>query len=62
MAISINIETDNAAFGEDNRDVAIEVAKILESIVERILDNECIEDMKLRDSNGNTVGSLYIDE
>lgn len=62
MAISITIETDNAAFGEDNRDVAVEVAKILESIVERILDNEYIEDMKLRDSNGNTVGDFTVDE
>ena len=62
MAISIHIETDNSAFGETAHEKAIEVAKILEGIVERILDNEEVEDMKLKDSSGNTVGELFIDE
>ena len=51
MAITITIETDNAAFN-DNSDNQ-EVARILNELASKIERNDC---GGLRDINGNTVG------
>lgn len=53
--IVIRIETDNAAF-ENNR--GPEVRRILKEAGARLVDGS----RKLRDLNGNTVGSIAIDE
>ena len=55
--IDINIETDNAAF-DDNE--GVEVAAILRQLAERF--EYGLTDCNLKDSNGNTVGSCYISE
>jgi hypothetical protein len=51
----LEIETDNDAFHPDAR---LEVTSILRGLVKRIDEGET--DGKLRDSNGNTVGSFAL--
>lgn len=56
---SLNIDCDNAAFGEDPED---EVIRILGDVVERL--RRGFRDGKVMDVNGNTVGDfeLEVDE
>lgn len=62
MQITITINTDNAAF--EGISGPTEARKILERVAERIGESDVlvIDDWKLRDSNGNTVGSVAITE
>jgi hypothetical protein len=60
MTITITIQTDNEAFQPDP---AAEVARILNKYFVDPLDRvdlEYITGLKLRDINGNTVGSVSI--
>lgn len=59
MKFKIEISTDNAAF-EDN--VAAETGRILRKIANDIVFFEVDEVYPLRDSNGNTVGHLTVEE
>lgn len=61
MKITINIDCDNAAFGESRKAAAAEVARILDHLV---IDLICfgLEDHKLRDINGNRVGQLTVED
>lgn len=58
MQLQITIELDNAAF-QDNPD---ELRQILATIADRVPHrlNESDGPLKLRDSNGNTVGSAQV--
>lgn len=62
--LSITIETGNAAFGDaddaEGPAAGYECAAILRSIADRLEAGET--DGKLRDSNGNTVGSFELTE
>ena len=53
MTITINIETDNDAFTHDR---ACEVLRI----IREHLNSRGLDDGKLRDINGNTVGCVTI--
>lgn len=52
----IEIDTDNDAF----EDLEYELATILRKAIKKLESG--ILDFKLRDSNGNTVGSAYLEE
>lgn len=57
---SIVIKTNNASFGDTEQEKMHEIAKILKKV---IIDIEADSDHKniiLTDSNGNTVGNMYI--
>jgi hypothetical protein len=56
----LQITTDNAAFGEDDTDKAYEVARILEDVARRIREDLEFAH-RLRDINGNRVGSCGFD-
>lgn len=60
--IVITLETDNDAFGIDQWEVAQELSSILRRLATQVLENEVVEDTKLMDSNGNTVGLLEVKE
>lgn len=53
--ITITIRTENAAFQAEQR--AIEVARILRTLADRLLGGECLPE-NLRDANGNHVGNV----
>ena len=53
----IEIDCDNAAF-EDN--LEYELADILRKAAKKVSNGDL--DFKLRDSNGNTVGSAYLED
>ena len=53
MKIIIEIECNNAAFSDNS--LAAELSTIFEKIIDKAQDNENIA---LRDSNGNVVGSF----
>ena len=53
--VTITINTDNAAFEDDPWG---EVASILESIATTMRDYQYLVSEKVRDSNGNTCGSI----
>lgn len=57
MTFLLKIETDNAAFADGN--AASEVARILRETATKIESGHT--DGKLRDSNGNTVGSFALE-
>lgn len=59
MEFGLTIDIDNEAFQPYPAD---EVARILGGIVETIVDSGVIGDMTLVDSNGNTVGKMYVKE
>ena len=63
MNISINIEnTDNAAFGETQEELIIEVRRILQNISNN-LDNMLEDNFHIiRDINGNNVGYIIIEK
>lgn len=52
----LKIETGNAAFGDSDEEKRAEVARLLETVVYRLLE-ENDTNGQLRDVNGNTVGS-----
>jgi GTP cyclohydrolase I len=53
----LQIQTDNAAFGETLEDVASQVARILRRVAEEIERAGLADDpRRVRDANGNTVG------
>ena len=52
--LTIRIKTSNAAFQDGNREA--EIARILRELAERIEDDEY--PAKLKDVNGNTVGTV----
>lgn len=60
MRLTIEIDCDNAAFGDDR---GPEVFRILEPVIrEWKLDGSPDWARKLRDTNGNTVGSVKVSE
>lgn len=58
MKIQITIETDNAAFEDDPS----ELARILETVAAKTEGLEPGEKANLRDINGNTVGTVRIED
>ena len=63
MNVKIELEMDNAAFGEDLDSMAEETAKILGSLCERWKRFGMQEDTRsLFDSNGNKVGRFVLSE
>jgi len=63
MNISINIEnTDNAAFGETQEELVVEVRRILQNITNN-LDNMLEDNFHIiRDINGNNVGYIIVEK
>ena len=53
----LEIATDNAAFHEDGGGATHEIARILRETADRVEAGASTN--KLRDANGNTVGSVY---
>ena len=58
MKYIIEIDTDNAAFGESAQDISNEITRIL---IEQVIDKQLqydhfVEPLKLKDINGNTIG------
>ena len=63
--LRIEIETDNAAFGNDGDDAGPEVFRILEPVIREWKGSGTYGpdwNRKLRDSNGNTVGFARVTE
>ena len=63
MKINIEIECDNAAFGETNYEIGEELRRILDDLGQRLSENgppEPGDPLILRDINGNHVGKAYI--
>lgn len=58
MKFTVTVDCDNAAF-EDN--LKAKLSKILKDLAKRIALDEGF-DFSLRDSNGNKVGSSYLDD
>lgn len=60
-SITIKINMDNAAFEDDPQG---EVIRILGQVIGKINHGLCVADAegKLRDTNGNTCGSVEIEE
>lgn len=62
MQFRLEINCDNAAFGEpeqDSTDLLDEIARILQTSSQLVADG-CVSDHALRDINGNTVGSFEL--
>lgn len=59
MRVTITIECDNAAFDETP---AVEVARILQRYAAKLREAYQLEECKLRDVNGNTVGQVKVYE
>ena len=55
--IRIEIETENAAFGDNPSDSNAEVARILREIAHRLTRGSFTQSI-IRDVNGNTVGRV----
>ena len=55
---TVEIDTDNAAFEDD---LEAELGSILMTLARKVQSGKGF-DFKLRDSNGNTVGSAYLEE
>jgi hypothetical protein len=64
MRITIAIDTDNAAFHTDEHDDGTdEIMRILRDYAERVSEYGVrMSHGNLRDSNGNTVGRVTVDE
>lgn len=57
MAFTLTIETGNAAFGEDEYERDVEIARILRTLAERFDDGVAdLTQGAVRDVNGNRVG------
>lgn len=66
MTLTITIDCDNAAF---DRPTGREVYKILQCVARTVrpcgsrrVVGQVLEDLRLRDSNGNTVGKVEVSE
>lgn len=59
MKLKIEIDGDNAAFGDSPDQRSSEVVYLLRDIADRIESGE--ENFKVRDSNGNVVGKVTIE-
>lgn len=59
MKITIEMNCDNAAFGDTDAEQADQAAWILDRVVKNIRDFE-IHTRILHDSNGNRVGTLIV--
>lgn len=57
--IVIKINTDNAAFSEFEWQKSMEVARILRQLSTDIESSDTVENTKIKDVNGNTVGEVY---
>ena len=62
MKFKLEIHMDNAAFGDDDLSRAEELAAMLKRIAGRIICGDVGAEMRLRDTNGNTVGIAYFEE
>ncbi len=65
MRLTITIDCDNAAFDDDEGCCGAEVARILHRLADGFSESDAagIADesgLKLRDSNGNTVGAVVV--
>ena len=65
MKFQVEIDTDNAAFGDTSTDQQIEIARLLRLLAYELEAYEYEEasgldgTIRLRDTNGNTVGKAY---
>lgn len=59
MKLTIQLNLDNAAFGENHNDTPVEVARILYEYAEWAESRLSLERV-LRDINGNTVGNAVL--
>ncbi len=57
---TLEIRTENAAFGESLNETCAEVARILRRAADTVESGQTI--MSLRDANGNRIGSAEFDE
>ena len=65
MKAEITVEMDNAAFGDASVDSGVELARILRDLADRIdgVDHVWFVEhapLRVRDVNGNVVGSLKV--
>ena len=61
MKVTIEIQCDNAAFGEDEYGQSVEVARILDALVDDLTQVSAVPAMKkLYDINGNKVGQMVV--
>lgn len=58
MKVTIEIQCDGAAFGEDH--TGTELARILREYADRVNGEEPADRVTLRDINGNTVGRVDV--
>lgn len=61
MKLRIEINMDNAAFGEDAYECGTEAARILRKLADK-LEGPGSGDITLYDSNGNPVGTARVTE
>ena len=54
------IETDNAAFGENDLEKTSEVCRILKAYIKNVENRGDLAQVNLRDINGNKVGEVSI--
>lgn len=59
LKFNVEIDTDNAAF--DDAGIASEIARILRELATR-LEQGHLDEILLRDFNGNTVGKAHFSE
>jgi len=66
MKFVVEINMDNAAFGDDPKKKAFELAKILLKLQRQVYESRfffhSLEDIVLVDTNGNTVGTAKVVE
>lgn len=60
MTITIRLQTDNAAFGESHEERHAETLRILRDWLADADSDESLERERLRDVNGNIVGSVKV--
>lgn len=60
MKFTLEIDCDNAAFGDTDSERGDEVARVLRDLARRVADGYLM--VYLRDANGNTVGTAEFKE
>ncbi len=62
MKFKLEIDCDNAAFGDGAQEVGAEIARILGEVRDRICHSEldANELFSIRDANGNTCGGFVL--
>jgi hypothetical protein len=67
MKITIDVETDNSAFGDTPYDMAAEVQRIIEEVMENLyakmevtIETGKAQHLFVSDYNGNTCGKIKI--